>query len=318
MNKNPEQTTEHAFGPVPSRRLGRSLGVDLVPRKVCTLDCVYCQVGLTTRKTTDRNAFVPVDTIVQEVREKLKHVPRPDYITLAGSGEPTLHAGLGAIIEGIKAVTCVPVAVLTNGTLLYDANVRAACRSADLVLPSLDAGDEDTFRKINRPAPALTLELVVSGMETFRREYDGLIWLEIFLIKGINDAPVHVKTIRALVERIQPDRVQLNTAVRPTAESNVGALTERELEKLSKLIGPCAEVIADFRHVHEQPAFAVKASEILAMIRRRPVTLDDISTGLGIHPNEASKYVEELLAKKLIRGERRGEREYFRAVSDET
>ena len=317
MNDNPDQTAEHVFGPVPSRRLGRSLGVDLIPRKVCTLDCVYCQVGRTTTRTTDRSAFVPEGAIIGEVCEKLKRVPRPDYITLAGSGEPTLHAGLGAIIEGIKGVTCVPVAVLTNGTLLHNANVRAACRNADLVLPSLDAGDEEIFQRINRPAPALTLELIVSGMEAFRREYDGQIWLEVFFIKGINDAPGHVKKIRALVERIRPDRVQLNTAVRPTAEADVKALTEKELEKLCHLMGPCTEIIADFKRVHEQPAFAAKSDEVLAMIRRRPVTLDDISAGLGIHPNEASKYVEELLAKKQVTSERRGEREYFRAISDE-
>ena len=312
MTENLDQATAHVFGPVPSRRLGRSLGVDLIPRKVCTFDCVYCQVGRTTQKIVAREVFVPVEIVLAEISAKLAHVPRPDYITLAGSGEPTLHAELGAIIAGIKRVTDVPVAVLTNGSLLHDPQVRKACGNADLMLPSLDAGDEDTFQKINRPAAGLTLKRIVDGMVAFRREYDGPIWLEVFLVAGVNSSPAHVRKIAALAQRIRPDRIQVNTAVRPTADSGVKALTEAELIELCKLLGPGAEVIADFRHVHEKPAFAARAEEVLAMIRRRPVTLDDIAAGLGIHTSEAAKYVAELSAKKLIFTERRGERDYLR------
>ena len=314
MNGNSDATREHVFGPVPSRRLGRSLGVDLVPLKVCTFDCVYCQVGRTTRKTVSRDTFVPPKMIVAEVREKLRSAPRPDYITLAGSGEPTLHAELGAIIEGIRGVTDVPVAVLTNGSLLYDPEVRRACARADLVLPSLDAGDEEVFRKINRPAPGLTLERIVAGMAAFRKEYHGAIWLEVFLVGGVNTDPTHVRKIRALVERIRPDRVHLNTAVRPTAEPEVKPVSEAELADLCKLLGPHAEVIADFQHVHEAPEFAAKAEEVLALIRRRPVTTEEIAAGLGIHVNEAAKYVTEILAKGVVTKERRGGRDYLRAV----
>ena len=306
--------TPHVFGPVPSRRLGRSLGVDLVPYKVCTFDCVYCQVGRTTDKTTRRRSFVPAAELVAEVAEKLKSVPRPDYITLSGSGEPTLHAGTGEIIDGIKAVTDVPVAVLTNGSLLFDAEVRRACARADLVMPSLDAGDETVFQKINRPAAGLTLEKIVEGMAAFRREFSGPIWLEVFLIEGVNADPDHTEKIRTLAERIQPDKLQLNTAVRPTAEANIMPLSEAALARVCQRLGPNAEVVADFRHVHEEPAFAARGEEILDMIRRRPVTLDDIAAGLGIHPNEASKYVEDLLGKKRVRKERRGDREYLRAT----
>ena len=314
MTANSDTTREHVFGPVPSRRLGRSLGVDLVPRKVCTFDCVYCQVGRTTRKTISRDTFVPPKTIVAEVREKLGSVPRPDYITLAGSGEPTLHAGLGAIIEGIHGVTDVPVAVLTNGSLLYDQEVRRACACADLVLPSLDAGDEEVFRKINRPAAGLALEQIVAGMAAFREEYDGPIWLEVFLVGGVNTDPTHVRKIHALVRRIRPDRVHLNTAVRPTADPEVKTVSEAELADLCKLLGPHAEVIADFRHVHEAPEFVAKAEEVLALIQRRPVTTEEIAAGLGIHVNEAAKYVAELLAKRAVAKERRGGRDYLRAV----
>ena len=305
----------HVFGPVPSRRLGRSLGVDVVPYKVCSLDCVYCQVGRTTIKTVTPRTFAPVTTIIREVREKLKSVPRPDYITLSGSGEPTLCADLGQLIDRIKGVTDVPVAILTNGTLLYQREARAACMRADLVIPSLDAGDEAMFRRINRPAPELTLEHVVNGMIAFREEYTGRIWLEVFLVKGINDTLLHAKRIRALAERIKPDKIQLNTAVRPTAREGISALSEERLRALCKFFGPKAEVIADFRHVHEQAEFKAKAEDVLAMIRRRPMTLDDIASGTGAHRNEVSKYVEELLARNAIRKERRGEKDFFRAMN---
>jgi len=313
MNDSPEPTFKYVFGPVPSRRLGRSLGVDLIPRKVCTLDCVYCQVGRTTTKTVERVAYVPPDEVLAEIEAKLKSPPLPDVITLAGSGEPTLNAQLGEIIAGIKRMSDVPVVVLTNGTLFWDPAVRAACAQADLVLPSLDAGDEPTFQAINRPAPGLSLERVVQGLEAFRAEFSGEIHLEVFLIEGVNADEAQIEKIRALTERIRPDRIQLNTAVRPTADEGVNALTEERLNALCALLGPKAEVIADFRKVHEQPAFAVKADEVLAMIRRRPVTLDDTAAGLGVHVNEASKYVEELLSKGLIREERRGDKRYFRA-----
>ena len=303
----------HVFGPVPSRRLGFSLGVDLVPHKVCTMDCAYCQVGHTTRKTIERQVFVPAETVLLEIGKKLGRGHKPDYITLAGSGEPTLHAGLGDIIDGIKRITDVPVAILTNGSLLWDPEVRRACAKAHLVLPSLDAGDEETFRAINRPADDLTLARVVEGLIEFRKEFDGRIWLEVFIIKGVNSHPDHVARIRALAERIRPDRIQLNTAVRPTADEGVEALNEDELNAICRLMGPDAEVIADFSRAHERPSVKAKADEVLAMIRRRPVTLDDIASGLGAHRAEVLKYVDQLLAGKLIAKERRGDREFFRA-----
>jgi wyosine [tRNA(Phe)-imidazoG37] synthetase (radical SAM superfamily) len=308
------QATPHVFGPVPSRRLGRSLGVDLTPRKVCSFDCIYCQVGRTTRKTTEREQFTAAADIVAEVRQKLKTVPRPDFITLSGSGEPTLHAGIGQIIDGVKQITDVPVAVMTNGSLFYDPEVRRACLHADLILPTLDAGDEETFQAINRPAAGLTLARVAEGLETLRREYRGQIWLEVFLVEGVNSSPEQVRKIGAIAERIQPDRIQLNTAVRPTAEPDVKALSEAALTELAKLLGPKAEVIADFRRPQEAPAFESRGAEVLDMIRRRPVTVADIAAGLGIPPEVAAARVRELLDGKLITRERRGGKEFYRAT----
>jgi len=303
----------HVFGPVPSRRLGRSLGVDLVPSKTCTLDCVYCQVGRTTLQTTRRQRFVSASALLAELRERLAECPRPDYITLAGSGEPTLYADLPELIAGIRAVTDVPVAVLTNGTLLGDPAVRAACSRADVVLPSLDAGDEATFQRINRPAPGLSLGRIVAGLVAFRAEYAGRIWLEVFLVEGMNDSEEQVRKIANLVARIRPDKVQLNTAVRPTAEADVRPVSEERLHALARLFSPDAEVVADFPAAEAHPGFRARGDDVLEMIRRRPVTVEDITAGLGIHPNEAAKYVADLLARGAIRKERRADRDFFRA-----
>jgi len=327
---NNARATPHVFGPVPSRRLGRSLGVDLTPRKVCSFNCTYCQVGLTTRLTTAREKFMAASEIVAEVREKLAGGPRPDYITLSGSGEPTLHAGIGEIIDGIKRLTDVPVAVLTNGSLFWDPDVRRACLRADLILPTLDAGDEETFQAINRPAAGLTLARVVAGLIALRHEYPGPIWLEVFIISGVNSSPEQVRKIGTQAEKIRPDKTQLNTAVRPTAEPGVQALSEAALSELCKLLGPKAEVIADFRSEKTVPVpiksckscgtqeAATKrrtgATEVLEMIRRRPVTVEDIAAGLGIPPRDAAARVEELLAANVITLERRGSKDFYRAT----
>jgi wyosine [tRNA(Phe)-imidazoG37] synthetase (radical SAM superfamily) len=308
--------TPHVFGPVPSRRLGRSLGVDLTPRKVCSFDCIYCQVGRTTRKTTAREQFIGASDLVAEVRAKLKTVPRPDYITLSGSGEPTLHAGIGEIIDGLHRITDVPVAVMTNGSLFHDPEVRRACLHANLILPTLDAGDEATFQSINRPAAGLTLARVAEGLEALRREFPGQIWLEVFLVEGVNSSPEQVRKIAALAERIRPDRIQLNTAVRPTAEPDVKALSEAALAELAKLLGPKAEVIADFRRAPEAPAFESRGPEVLDMIRRRPVTVADIAAGLGIPLAAAAARVQELLAGKQITCEKRGGKEFYRTSGE--
>lgn len=159
------ENLQHVFGPVPSRRLGRSLGVDLVPFKTCTYDCIYCQVGRTTCKTMERKEWVPMDLVLDELEGKL--ACRPDYVTLSGSGEPTLHSRLGEIIEQIQAMTDVPVAVLTNGWLLWQPQVRAELALADMVLPSLDAGDPTKFNFINRPHPSLSFDRVVEGLIAF-------------------------------------------------------------------------------------------------------------------------------------------------------
>jgi wyosine [tRNA(Phe)-imidazoG37] synthetase (radical SAM superfamily) len=290
--------SRYVFGPVPSRRLGRSLGVDLVPFKACSYDCIYCQLGRTTAKTIDRKEWVPLTEVVEELRNHLSS--NPDYITLSGSGEPTLHCRVGELIALIKEITDIPVAVLTNGSLLWQEDVRRGLLGADLVIPSLDAGDETTFRLVNRPYPAVSFEQMLDGLIRFRQQFRGQYWLEVFILDGITTTPAELSLLAECVRRIRPDRVQLNTVTRPPAEKYAVGVSPERLAELSSVFEPAAEVVADFHGVHRKPEFAAGRDEILALLRRRPCSVDDIAGGLGMHRNEVIKYIEELAAENLL------------------
>ncbi len=303
---------KYLFGPVPSRRLGLSLGVDIVPFKVCTLDCVYCQLGKTTKKSIERKDYVTVEAVLNELKKRLAEGLEADYITISGSGEPTLNSQLGKIIDSIKKTTDIPVAILTNGTLLYRADVRSDCTKADVVLPSLDAGDEQTFEKINRPHKDIDIEKLIDGLCTFRKEFGGQIWLEVFLVEGFNTDNKQIAKIKDAVERIKPDKVQLNTAVRPTAEPGVNRVSAEKLRTIAGELGENCEVIADF-----SPKYGGKHSEskeyVLSMLKRRPCSLNDICSGLGISRNEALKYISHFQHEGVIDSEEKDGTVFFKA-----
>ena len=295
----------YIFGPVPSRRLGLSLGVDIVPFKLCSLDCVYCQLGKTTEKTIERCDYVPLDDVLNELKERLANGIKPDFITISGSGEPTLNSQLGELIDEIKKITDIPVAILTNGTLLYRPDVRSDCAKADVVLPSLDAGDEPAFRKINRPHKDITFDKLLSGLIAFRKEYKGRIWLEVFLIEKFNTTTEQLAKIKDAIKLIGPDKVQLNTAVRPTAEPKVRKLNAQQLQDIALQLGDNCEVIADFDAVHSHKLHNSRAEDVLSMLKRRPCSLNDICSGLGLHKNEALKYLTYFQQQKTIVSERK-------------
>ena len=302
----------YIFGPVPSRRLGRSLGVDLVPFKTCSYDCIYCQLGRTTNKTIQRKEWVPLDEVVTELKTKLSS--QPDYITLSGSGEPTLYSRTEELIDRIKAITDVPVAVLTNGSLLWNKAVRTQLINADLVIPSLDAGDKAMFRAVNRPHDEITFERMLQGLIDFRNEFHGQYWLEIMFLAGHNAIHVEARKITKCASLIKPDRVQLNTATRPTAEDYAFAVQRQRLNELADMFSPPAEVIADFRGIHQQSEFATGRDSILELLRRRPCSIEDIANGLGMHRNEVVKYVEELSAEKMLENSSSADKLYYRAI----
>jgi wyosine [tRNA(Phe)-imidazoG37] synthetase (radical SAM superfamily) len=291
---------KYLYGPVPSRRLGRSLGVDIVPFKLCSLDCVYCQLGKTTKKTLRRSDFIPISAVLAELKDKLAAGLEADFITIGGSGEPTLHSRLGELIDGIKKLTDIPVAILTNGTLLYKPDVRADCAKADVVLPSLDAGDEQTYRKVNRPHSGLSIEKLISGLCAFRDEFPGQIWLEVFLIEGFNTDNEQIAKIKAAIDRIRPDKVQLNTAVRPTTEPGIKALDAEKLQAIAGALGENCEVIADFSPARHGGNIEGKAEDVLSMLKRRPCSLSDICSALGISRDEALKYITHFQQQGVI------------------
>jgi len=283
--KNPpsgrQPEVRHVYGPVPSRRLGYSLGVDILPYKTCSLDCIYCQLGPTPRKTSLRRRFFDQDEILSQVREAVARDQGIDFITFSGSGEPTLNSGLGILIRRIQELTSIPVAVLTNSTLLSRPSVRRSLRAADVVVPSLDAATAATFQKINRPLPSIKVSEVIAGLEKFRREFKGQIWLEVMLARGINDSPEDIAALKTAISRINPDRVQLNTVVRPPSEKRARPLGRGALEKIRTALGKGTEVVAEFRKKPQSRAEADIKPAILSMVERRPVTLKDMAVSLG-------------------------------------
>jgi wyosine [tRNA(Phe)-imidazoG37] synthetase (radical SAM superfamily) len=280
----------YLFGPVPSRRLGRSLGVDLTPFKTCSHDCVFCQLGRTTHKTIKRKEYVPTEEVLAELDHWLSTDGQADYITLSGSGEPTLHSDFGRILEFIRTSTKIPSVMLTNGSMLFLPEVRLAASAANVVKVSLSAWNQPSFEWVNRPPAGLRFDQLLEGQKAFRSQFTGQLWVEVFLILGMNSMPEDVQKIAALTKEIGPDRIQLNTAVRPTAEKFAAPFPHRRMSELTHLFQPQAEMIAHFNPAsHAQ--VKVDRHRILEMLQRRPCTANQIADGFGMHINEVLKYL---------------------------
>jgi len=310
MEKKEER--RYIYGPVPSRRLGRSLGVDLVPYKTCTYDCIYCQLGRTTCKTIERKEWVPTKEVVAEIKDKLDS--KPDYITLSGSGEPTLHAQIEQLIHEIKSMTDIPVAVITNGSLLWLAEVQRSLLDADLIVPSLDAGSEDIFKYVNRPHPQIKFDQMLRGLQEFRRLFHGRYWLEVFLLSGVTTVETRIEALRDCIKTIAPDKVQVNTVVRPPAEGYATPVPREQLEAIAAQLHPEAELIVPCTHGGDADSSGAGDAEVLDLLRRRPCSIADIATGLRLHPHEAAKCVGRLVADQKIRAKKQGGTLYYEAV----
>ncbi len=295
---------KYLFGPVPSRRLGMSLGVDLVPKKVCSLNCVYCEVGHTTKLTTERKEYVLYDKVTIELAHYFANNPDPDYITFSGAGEPTLNSKLGDVLQFIKQEKPdIPIAVLSNGTLFYDKKVRDELMDANVVLPSIDAATEVTFQKINRPPPQLTVDKYIQGLIDFRNEYSGQIWLEVFIVPGYNDNMNDLKALKRAFNNINPDHIQLNTLDRPGTVADIHAATHEDLNKIVdywKLDNVVIIAAAPERKKIQSYRKDIE-SAILGTITRRPCTVDDLVKILGLHVNEINKYLDVLEADGEIK-----------------
>jgi wyosine [tRNA(Phe)-imidazoG37] synthetase (radical SAM superfamily) len=278
--------------------------VDILPFKTCSFDCVYCQLGKAGKKQVRRARYFSCPEVLGQIRRTLAEGRRIDHITFSGSGEPTLNTLIGPLIREIKKTTPIPVAVLTNAAHLGVKSVRRALRPADLVVPSLDAATAAAFRRVNRPEPSVRVEDVIAGLEKFRTEFRGQIWLEVMLVKGLNDSAEDIAALKRAIARIRPDRVQLNTVVRPPAEDWAKPLGRRALEGIRKELGGAAEVVVDFRKKQRTSGAGGLEPKILAMVERRPVTVKDMAASLGTGAASVRRQVLPLLRAGRIRGVR--------------
>ncbi|MCF8034067.1 MAG: radical SAM protein [Desulfarculaceae bacterium] len=302
------------FGPVPSRRLGLSLGVDLVYPKTCPLDCIYCELGRTTVHTTQRGVFRDVDQVLAQVERRLGELAEPpDFLTLAGSGEPTLHLELGRAIAGLRKLGVGRVAVLTNGVLLSDPRVRDDLAEAQVVIPSLDAATQEVFEAINRPAPGLIIDDVIEGLRAFAAGFQGRLWLEILLAAGVNDSPEHLEALGEAARGIGPELVQLNTVIRPPAVAGVKALGATRLEAIAAGLGlPCEVSAPPTARAGLDRGQA--GDQVVEMTRRRPCTLSDVAAAVGLDSEGAQRLLHELSRQGKLEIEEHSGETYYRGV----
>ncbi len=304
---------KHLFGPVPSRRFGLSLGVDLTPFKTCSFDCRYCQLGATTLRTLERREWVPTDEVLAELDDWKKKGGLADFISLAGSGEPTLHTHFGDILRWASGAGKCRSALLTNGTLLWLPEVRRDAAAAHVVKATLSAWDQASFSRLHRPHPELQFDRIVDGIRAFRGEYNGELWLEVFVARGYNDSAADLRAIAAIARTIRPDRIHLNTAVRPAAESLILPLSGAELEAMADLFLPRAEVAASFKGTSPRQAGEASEADIIGMISRHPSSAQDVAKAFGLPIEAAERALAALEDKGLIRGETRGAARVFAA-----
>ncbi len=298
------------FGPVPSRRLGLSLGIDLIPTKTCTYDCLYCQVGRTTCKTIDPKPYAPIKEILHELKKRLSII-RPDTVTLAGSGEPTLHTQINQVISSIKTVTEIKIAVLTNGSLLWKKEIRSRISEADVIMPTLTTVFEDTFNSIHRPHSELRLPTIIQGLEELRQSFQGRIFLELVLLAGFNDSDKEIEALKRRVDIISPDKIQLNTVVRPPSDSKAKALDRQKLENIKSVFGEKAEIIVHMARKQEWGQPVPESQVVVEMAKRRPVRAIDIAHTLNKSLNDVESLIQGLLIKGMLQEqEYDGERFY--------
>lgn len=300
----------YIFGPVPSRRLGLSLGVDLIPAKTCTYDCLYCQVGRTTSRIVETRPFAPIQEVLVELKRGIEKT-KPDTITLAGSGEPTLHSEIDQVIEFVRGVTGTKIAVLTNGSLLWREDVRRRISAAHIIMPTFSTVFEETFQAIHRSHRELNLSMIVEGLKSLRRDFRGLLFLEVIFLAGFNDSDREIEGLKRVIGQIGPDRIQLNTVVRPPADSRAVALGNKRLTEIKDFLGEKAEIIAGAPLPKKDGMEPSLDTALLEMAKRRPVRATDISQVLSLSPEEVEAVVKGLLSKGVLGKEEHSGEVYY-------
>ncbi len=306
---------KYVFGPVFSRRLGLSLGVDLVPHKVCSMDCLYCEVGPTTEKTLERAEYVPLSGVISELKDYLSFKPEIDYITFSGYGEPTLFSRLGELVDFLKENYSYRLALLTNASLLKRDDVLGEVKRIDVVLPSLDAGSEEVFRKLNRPVASLRLADVVEGIGRLIEETPCKVWIETLFVKGVNDSPEEVERIGELIHKLKPHKWQLNTVARPPAYG-VEGLSYGELEEIARRVGyPATEIVAKGTARRKKVPISRLKEEIYEIVVRRPCPVEELCDALGALREEVEEAVEELIREGKVKEVFFGGEPYVKGIS---
>lgn len=270
---------KYVFGPVPSRRLGQSLGIDTIPLKTCNWNCVYCQLGRTKPLVNERKNYFPPQEILAEVRDALINSAAPgriDWVTFVGSGEPLLHASMGWMLREVKSATNLPVAVITNGSFLYLPEVRTELEVADAVLPTLDAGTAETYRKLNRPHPEATFERLVNGLIEFRAVYRGRLWVEVMLVYGVNDSLQELRALANILAKVRPDAVHINLPTRPPAETWVQPPDNDGLMRAISVFGNIAEVVHPAEGGFDLSLYENIAEAVIGIVARHPMRQDEL------------------------------------------
>jgi wyosine [tRNA(Phe)-imidazoG37] synthetase (radical SAM superfamily) len=293
---------KYLFGPVNSRRLGISLGIDLLQRKICTLDCIYCECGHTIDLTDEIDEYSPAGEVIAELDSFLESGPVLDAITFSGSGEPTLCSSIGEIINHLKSkYPQYRIVVLTNGTLLHMPEVRERLKNSDVVMPSLDAVSEDVFQKIYRAGSVSSPDKLIKGIKQFRSEFKGKIILEIFIIPGVNDSQEELEKLKRASEEIKPDGIQLNTLHRPSAEKWIKRADYGQLEKIRDFFSPLpVEIIGSPSGKTEAAVVDNLQERIIATLKRRPSTADDLISALGSERNNMEKNLAEMIDRGIV------------------
>ena len=303
---NKKLKTKRVFGPVLSKRLGNSLGIDVIPHKTCSYNCIYCQLGSEENTITDLTNYYSVDEIIYELKEALLNNKNIDYITFTGSGEPTLYKDLKKLIYEIKQITDIPVCIITNGSLLYKQEMRSNLLLADLIIPSLDAGNEETFKLIDNPNKEIDFNKMVEGLIEFKKVFKGEYWLEIFLLKGINDNEDELDDIIKIVKKIKPDRIQLITATRRVANEKAKALSDEELKKIKKYFNSKCDIeiyIPNISENHKGNTRILTEEDIVNFLIRQPDTAYIIAKSFNENERKVKELLDLLIKKNKVREE---------------
>ncbi len=303
------------YGPVLSRRFGYSLGVDIIPFKICVYDCIYCQLGKTTQKTIERKGYINfnIRDFKNELKKRIEDSLEVDYITFSGSGEPTLNKDIRRLIFAIKEETEIPVVMLTSGGLLGFKGTIDEIKEADLIKVSLDAPNDKLLKKINRPHREISFDRNILGLKELLDSYGGKVWLEIMLISGINDSGEVLAQFKDLLESLDGgiEKIHINTPVRPAGIGNLEIPPAEKLNEAKKIFGTRAEIIGKVKKSNISLKLKDLEDDIYQIIKRRPATVMDISDSLGINPNQSIKAVNKLLGENKIKSIIKQNKRYY-------